>query len=191
MADAVGQLGIVFLLLLASMETDLGLAKRLRKSAAGVSLTGIVIPFAAGFALGELIPDALLPDPERRLVTSLFLGTALSISSVKIVATVVREMDFMRRNIGQLIVASAIIDDTVGWVIIAITFGLAGKGHGRPHNAGDQRYRHGAFHPGGRIRARDRQGGWSPLCAPVDRGASAGESHPAHQRSRQRPYGRS
>ncbi len=128
MADAVGQLGILFLLLLAGMETDLGLAKRLRKSAAGVSLTGIVIPFAAGFALGELIPDALLPDPQKRLVTSLFLGTALSISSVKIVASVVREMDFMRRNIGQLIVASAIIDDTIGWVIIAITFGLAEKG---------------------------------------------------------------
>lgn len=128
MTDAVGQLGILFLLLLAGMETDLGLARRLRKSAAGVSLTGIVIPFAAGFALGELIPDALLPDPQKRLVTSLFLGTALSISSVKIVASVVREMDFMRRNIGQLIVASAIIDDTVGWVIIAITFGLAEKG---------------------------------------------------------------
>ncbi|ASW09033.1 cation:proton antiporter domain-containing protein [Rhizobium sp. 11515TR] len=128
MTDAIGQLGILFLLLLAGMETDLGLAKRLRKSAAGVSLTGIVIPFAAGFALGELIPDAFLPDPEKRLVTSLFLGTALSISSVKIVASVVREMDFMRRNIGQLIVASAIIDDTVGWVIIAITFGLAEKG---------------------------------------------------------------
>jgi len=128
MADAVGQLGILFLLLLAGMETDLGLARRLRKSAAGVSLAGIVIPFAAGFALGEFIPSALLPDPEKRLVTSLFLGTALSISSVKIVASVVREMDFMRRNIGQLIVASAIIDDTVGWVIIAITFGLAEKG---------------------------------------------------------------
>ncbi len=128
MTDAIGQLGILFLLLLAGMETDLALAKRLRKSAAGVSLTGIVIPFAAGFALGELIPDAFLPDPEKRLVTSLFLGTALSISSVKIVASVVREMDFMRRNIGQLIVASAIIDDTVGWVIIAITFGLAEKG---------------------------------------------------------------
>ena len=128
MSDAVGQLGILFLLLLAGMETDLGLAKRLRKSAAGVSLTGIVIPFAAGFALGELIPDSLIPDPQKRLVTSLFLGTALSISSVKIVASVVREMDFMRRNIGQLIVASAIIDDTVGWVIVAITFGLAEKG---------------------------------------------------------------
>ncbi|MGA1801837.1 cation:proton antiporter [Rhizobium sp. HT1-10] len=128
MIDAVAQLGILFLLLLAGMETDLGLAKRLRRAALGVSLTGIVVPFAFGFALGELIPTDFLPDPDKRLVTSLFLGTALSISSVKIVASVVREMDFMRRNVGQLIVASAIIDDTVGWVIIAVTFSLAEKG---------------------------------------------------------------
>jgi Kef-type K+ transport system membrane component KefB/nucleotide-binding universal stress UspA family protein len=128
MTDAVAQLGILFLLLLAGMETDLGLALRLRRAAAGVSLAGIVLPFALGFALGELLPSNLLPDPQARLVTSLFLGTALSISSVKIVASVVREMDFMRRNVGQLIVASAIIDDTVGWVIIAVTFGLAENG---------------------------------------------------------------
>ncbi len=128
MADAVAQLGILFLLLLAGMETDLGLALRLRRAAAGVSLSGIVVPFALGFALGEIIPATMLPDPDTRLVTSLFLGTALSISSVKIVASVVREMDFMRRNVGQLIVASAIIDDTIGWVIIAVTFSLATSG---------------------------------------------------------------
>ena len=67
----------------------------------------------------------MLPRPEIRLVTSLFLGTALSISSVKIVAMVVREMGFLRRKVGQVILASAIIDDTIGWVIIAITFGIA------------------------------------------------------------------
>src|SRR4029077_1730412 len=43
----------------------------------------------------------------------------------KIVATVVREMRFMRRMVGMTLVASAIIDDTVGWTIIAITSSLA------------------------------------------------------------------
>src|SRR5262249_18973205 len=81
--------------------------------------------FACGFALGELLPDSLLPHPDRRLVASLFLGTALSISSVKIVALIVREMNFLRRNVGQVIVASAIIEDSIGWIIIAVTFGLA------------------------------------------------------------------
>jgi Kef-type K+ transport system membrane component KefB/nucleotide-binding universal stress UspA family protein len=101
--------------------------RRARGTAIAVSLTGIAIPFACGFALGQVLPDSLLP-PAHRLVSSLFLGTALSISSVKIVASVVREMNFMRRNLGQVIVASAIIEDSVGWVIIAITFGIAQTG---------------------------------------------------------------
>jgi nucleotide-binding universal stress UspA family protein len=37
-------------------------------------------------------------------------------------------MNFMRRNLGQVIVTTAIMEDTVGWVIIAITFGIAGAG---------------------------------------------------------------
>ena len=61
--NGISQLGILFLLLLAGMETDLGLAYRLRKTAATVSLAGIAVPFALGFALGMLLPEALLPDP--------------------------------------------------------------------------------------------------------------------------------
>ena len=128
MLDAVAQIGVLMLLLLTGMETDLKLVRRIGRAAVSVSLSGIVLPFAAGFALGQFMPEALLPHPEARLVASLFLGTALSISSVKIVAMVVREMDFMRRNIGQVILAAAIIDDTVGWIIIAVIFSLAGDG---------------------------------------------------------------
>src|SRR5215472_9830403 len=128
MIDAVAQLGILMLLLLTGMETDLSVVGRLRRTALSVSLSGIASPFGCGFFLGELLPDAKLPHPEQRLITSLFLGTALSISSVKIVAMVVREMNFLRRTVGQLIVTSAIIDDTVCWIIIAVTFGLALNG---------------------------------------------------------------
>ncbi len=128
MLDAVSQIGVLLLLLLAGMETDLSLVRKVKRAAASVSLAGIAFPFAAGFLLGQVLPASLLPDPKHRLIASLFLGTALSISSVQIVAAVVREMDFMRRNIGQIIMASAIITDTTGWIIIAITFGLAGYG---------------------------------------------------------------
>jgi len=41
---------------------------------------------------------------------------------------VVREMNFMRRDLGQIIVASAILEDTIGWMIIAVAFGLASAG---------------------------------------------------------------
>ncbi|MBN8958437.1 MAG: cation:proton antiporter [Rhizobiales bacterium] len=127
MLDGLSQFGILLLLLLTGMETELGLVRAVRRAAFSASVAGVTLPFICGFALGQVMPEFLLPHPEKRLVTSLFLGTALSISSVKIVASVVRDMGFLRRNIGQVILASAVVDDTIGWIIIAITLGLAGQ----------------------------------------------------------------
>ena len=126
--DGVAQFGILLLLLLTGMETDLRLVRRVGKPAIAISIAGIVVPFICGFLLGQVLPESLLPHPETRLIASLFLGTALSISSVKIVAVVVREMNFMRRNVGQIIISTAIIDDTIGWIIIAVIFSLASHG---------------------------------------------------------------
>ena len=128
MLDGVSQFGILLLLLLTGMETDLKLVRKVGKAALSISLTGVAVPFLCGFALGQFMPEALLPHPDQRLLTSLFLGTALSISSIKIVAAVVREMGFTRRDLGQIIVASAICEDSIGWVIIAITLSLAQSG---------------------------------------------------------------
>src|ERR1700730_12649272 len=128
MLDAVSRLVIRLLLLLTGMGTDLALVGKLRRAAASVSVTGVAVPFGCGVALGLFLPDSLLPDPGKRLLTALFLGVALSISSIKIVAAIVREMNFTRRNLGQVIVASAIMEDTIGWIIIAITFGLGEAG---------------------------------------------------------------
>ena len=128
MLDAISQFGILLLLLLTGMETDLKLVRKVGKTAISISLTGVAVPFVCGLALGWLLPESLLPQPERRLLTALFLGTALAISSIKIVAVVVREMEFSRRNLGQIIVGSAILEDTIGWIIIAITLSLAAAG---------------------------------------------------------------
>ena len=128
MVQGVAQLGVLMLLLLTGMETDLELVGKMRRTAFFASLGGIVLPFASGFLLGELLPSALLPDPSRRYLTSLFLAIALSISSVKIVAMVLIESGFVRRNVGQAILAAAILDDTIGWILVGIVSGLAERG---------------------------------------------------------------
>jgi Kef-type K+ transport system membrane component KefB/nucleotide-binding universal stress UspA family protein len=130
MIDGLSQIGILMLLLLTGMETDLKLVRKSGAAAIAIALCGIAFPFACGYLLGQFAPALLFDGASNgsRLVPSLFLGTALSISSIKIVAMVVREMNFMRRDLGQIIVATAIMEDTCGWVIIAITFGIAGTG---------------------------------------------------------------
>jgi len=128
MINAIAQLGVLMLLLLTGMETDLRLVRRVGRACFSISAAGVAVPFMLGFAAAQFMPATLLAAGGERVVAGLFLGTALSISSVKIVAMVVREMNFMRRDLGQVIVSSAIIEDTIGWVIIAITIGIATKG---------------------------------------------------------------
>jgi len=128
MVDGVAQLGVLLLLLIIGMETDLRLVQRTGRASVFASLLGILIPFFCGIGLGWSLPDAMLPDPHKRLITSLFLGTALSIASVNFVAIIVREMNFTRRLVGQVILASAIIDDSVGWIIVSVIFSLAAHG---------------------------------------------------------------
>jgi Kef-type K+ transport system membrane component KefB/nucleotide-binding universal stress UspA family protein len=124
----ISDVGVLMLLLLTGMETDLKLVRKVGKPAAAVAAAGVAVPFACGFAMAFVLPATLLPSTQSRLVAALFLGTALSISSIKIVAMVVREMNFLRRNLGQIIVASSIIEDTIGWIIISLTLGIAAQG---------------------------------------------------------------
>ncbi|WP_245470553.1 cation:proton antiporter, partial [Mesorhizobium sp. M2C.T.Ca.TU.002.02.1.1] len=128
MINAIAQLGVLMLLLLTGMETDLRLVRRVGRACFSISAAGVAVPFALGFVAAQFMPATLLAAGSERIVAGLFLGTALSISSVKIVAMVVRDMNFMRRDLGQVIVSSAIIEDTIGWVIIAITIGIATRG---------------------------------------------------------------
>ena len=56
MLDAVSQLGILLLLLLTGMETDLSVFREARRPAVAVSLSGIIVPFLCGCQLGALLP---------------------------------------------------------------------------------------------------------------------------------------
>ncbi len=128
MIDGVAQIGILLLLLLTGMETNLALIGQRRRAVISTSIFGIAVPFVCGVALAYAMPRDLIPFHKRFVVGALFLGTALSISSVKIVAMVLMEIGALRRDLGQLMLTTAILDDTVAWVIIAVISGLADHG---------------------------------------------------------------
>src|SRR6516225_11702006 len=136
MIDAISQIGILVLLLLTGMETNLALVNRKRRAVISTSLFGIAVPFVCGVLLAYALPIELIPASAARVVTALFLGTALSISSVKIVAMVLMEVGAIRRDLGQLILATAILDDTIAWVIVAVIAGIAAHGAVNVTNVG-------------------------------------------------------
>jgi Kef-type K+ transport system membrane component KefB len=124
--EAVALIGVMFLLLITGLETDLNLIRRHAKTALGVSFGGILVTFSSGFILGQFLPDFLLTAPDKRTIFSLFIATAMSISAIPVIAKVLMDLNLMRRDIGQIIIAAGMSDDTIGWILLSIVAGLAG-----------------------------------------------------------------
>ncbi len=125
---AVSWIGVIFLLIVIGLETDLELIKRKGKKALSVSFGGILITFMTGFTLGWLLPEAYLVNKDQRLVFSLFMAVAMSISAVPVIAKVLLDMKLIRRDIGQVILAAGMTDDTIGWILLSVVAGMAAKG---------------------------------------------------------------
>ncbi|MDQ3972744.1 MAG: cation:proton antiporter [Actinomycetota bacterium] len=133
--EVVSWLGVIMLLVLTGLETDTELIVRKGKGAAAISLGGIVVPFATGLALGFFLPEQFIARPDQRLVFALFIGTAMSISAIPVIAKVLMEMNVVRRDIGQITLAAGMIDDTMGWVLLSVVAGLASSGTVSPGTA--------------------------------------------------------
>ncbi len=126
--DVVGTLGMVFLLFMTGLETDVKLVRNLGRAALITSATGMLLPFGLGFALGIFMPDAYLVDPSHRILFSLFLATTMSISAMPVIAKILMDLDLTKRNIGLVILSAGVVDDTAGWLILSMIAGAATHG---------------------------------------------------------------
>lgn len=118
--------GAMFMLLFTGLEIDVNLIRRYARIAVGTSVGGLLLPFSAGFVLGEfVIPDSLLANPDQRFVFSLFLATAMAICALPVIAKVLLDINALRRDIGQIVIASAMIDDLTAWTMLSIVVGMA------------------------------------------------------------------
>ena len=128
MLFTMGWLGVLFLLVVTGFDTDLGLIRRLGRAAATVSTGSLLVPLAVGFGMGWVIPALFLGVGTNRLVFALFIAAALSISSLPVIAKILTDMGFLRRNFGQLTLAAGMANDVVGWILLGLVAGLAQAG---------------------------------------------------------------
>ena len=125
----VAWIGVALLLVETGFETDLGLLKRLGRSAATVSLGSLLVPMVFGFGLGWLMPaDPFRGGAADQFVFAAFIAVAMSISALPVVARILSELDLMRRNLGQVTVAAAMVNDLVGWVLLGTLAGIVTSG---------------------------------------------------------------
>lgn len=125
---SVSWIGAALLLVVTGFETDLALINRFRRAAAAVAIGSLVVPFLGGLAVGFALPDRFIGEPSQHVVFALFIATALSISSLPVVAKILSELGLLRRNFGQINLAAGMANDAVGWVLLGIISGLAASG---------------------------------------------------------------
>lgn len=116
--NEISQIGVILLMFIAGLETDLKELKRSWKISSFVGLGGIAFPLAAGYASGLILGLDTL--------SSVFLGLLLSATSVSISVQTLREMGKMNSREGTAILGAAVIDDVVVVVILAFILGFAG-----------------------------------------------------------------
>jgi Kef-type K+ transport system membrane component KefB len=62
-----------------------------------------------------MLPDSDLPDPSRRILHSVFLGIALSISALPVIARTLLDLGLLKTDVGLLVISAAAFDDILGW----------------------------------------------------------------------------
>lgn len=127
-------MSVVLLLFVAGLEVELRIVLHQGRKALTTSVLGILFPFTTGFGITYFIPS-LFGLQQSSLIFSLFIGTALSITALPVIARTLMDLGLFKSNVGMLIIASAMIDDVLGWVFFSLVLGMlnASSGHAGQH----------------------------------------------------------
>jgi len=122
--DLIGQIGVVILLFLAGIETDVKQFMKFGKVAGLVAAGGVIVPFILGyFAIKLFYPP---PAGEPIEYVALFTGAVLTATSVGITARVLKDIERMNSEEGTTILGAAVIDDILGIIVLAMVIGIIG-----------------------------------------------------------------
>ncbi|KQL43501.1 sodium:proton antiporter [Brevibacillus choshinensis] len=108
----ISQIGVILLMFIAGLETDIDEFKRTGKASTSVGVMGIIAPLALGYAAGLVLGLSS--------IESVFLGLLLSATSVSISVQTLKELGKLKSKEGATIMGAAVIDDVL--VIIALAF---------------------------------------------------------------------
>lgn len=113
-------IGVIIILFIAGIETDLDQLRRQAKNALLAAVGGVVFPFVLALLL--------LPIIKYSFAQSLLMGTVLTATSVSITVQVLADINKLRSKEGATILGAAIADDIMGILILTFTLTLVSEG---------------------------------------------------------------
>lgn len=118
--SVLAELGIIFLLFAIGLETPFSELRKVGGTVVLVAVLGVIFPFIFGYIL---IVYSGFPQIE-----ALFIGAAMTATSIGITARVIKDMNLMNSIESKVIIGAAVIDDILGLVVLAVISGIASGG---------------------------------------------------------------
>ena len=120
--EVVARIGLICFLFIAGLEVSLDHIRRHGLAVAGTSVGGILVPFTIAAGTVFAMPS-FWGQPLSTRDTALFLGAALAISALPVIARIIHDLGFEKLPLASVILASATIDDVLGWSLFAVIVG--------------------------------------------------------------------
>ncbi|HKP60481.1 MAG TPA: cation:proton antiporter [Polyangiales bacterium] len=116
--DSLARLGVIILLFEVGLESTVGQMMKVGVSSLLVATLGVIAPFVLGWGAGAW----LLPEASEYV--HMFLGAALTATSVGITARVLKDLGASQSDEARIILGAAVIDDVMGLIVLSVTGGL-------------------------------------------------------------------
>ncbi|KAL0948200.1 hypothetical protein HGRIS_010808 [Hohenbuehelia grisea] len=123
-------IGLVLFLFLVALEIDTRLLKRNMRRSAVISLAGLILPLGLGAALGVVIYKNFIDQSVNYGYFLLFVAVAISITAFPVLCRILTELKLLDTSVGITVLSAGVVDDVVGWVLLALTVTLVNASNG-------------------------------------------------------------
>lgn len=117
--DQVSEIGVIVLMYMAGLETDINELKRSGKASFVIALLGVIVPLIGGYFVAVACNIGSTDLSASIFLQRVFIGVILTATSVSISVETLKEMGKVSTKAGTAILGAALIDDILG--IIALT----------------------------------------------------------------------
>ena len=118
--SVLGEIGVILLLLDVGLEMDLGELRKVGRASMLVATVGVIAPMAAGYAAMSAMGF--------ESNTALFVGAALTATSVGITARVFGDLRALATSEARIVLGAAVADDVMGLVVLTVVVRLVTEG---------------------------------------------------------------
>lgn len=121
----VSEIGVIVLMFVAGLETDIVELKKTGKASFIIALLGVLVPLGGGFFLAHIFNEGDASLMTSTFLQNMFIGIIMTATSVSITVETLKELGKLSTKAGNAILGAALIDDILGIVALTVVTSAA------------------------------------------------------------------